>query len=311
MAETRNLIIIGGGPAGLTAALYASRANLKPLVIEGKSTEAGGQLMWTTSVENYPGFESVLGPELVDKIRKHAKKFGSEFLTEDVSSVDFKKRPFTIKAGGKAFKAKSVIISTGAKALILGLESEKKLLGRGVSTCATCDGAFFNGKEVIVIGGGDSALEEALFLTRFATKITVVHRRDQLKASKIMQDRAFGNKKINFIWDSIVEEILDAKQNKVSGVKLKNLKTGKTSEIKANGVFVAIGHAPNTSLFKGHVEIDEKGYIITHGVKTNVPGVFAAGDVQDHVYKQAITSAGTGCMAAMDAEKFLESEETK
>ena len=241
-------------------------------------------------------------------MRKQAEKFGAEFLTEDVSSVDFKKRPFTIKVGKQTFKAKAVIISTGAKAKMLGLKSEQQFMGHGISSCATCDGAFYNGKEVVVVGGGDSALEEALFLTRFATKVTVIHRRDQLKASKIMQDRTFANKKINFIWDTTVEDILDVKQNKVTAVRLKNLKTGKFSDLKTNGIFVAIGHSPNTDLFKGKIEIDEKGYIITTGVKTSVPGVFAAGDVQDHVYKQAITSAGTGCMAAMNAEKFLEAE---
>ena len=309
MLEVKNLIIIGGGPAGLTAALYASRANLKPLIIEGRSQEAGGQLMWTTNIENFPGFESISGFDIIGKMRKHAEKFGSEFLTEDVTEVDFKKRPFTVKIGKKIYKSKTIIITTGAKPKMLGLKSEQQFMGTGVSTCATCDGAFFNGKEVVVVGGGDSALEEALFLTKFATKVTVIHRRDQLKASKIMQDRAFSNKKINFIWDTAIEDILDVNQKKVTGIKLKNLKTGKVSELKTNGVFVAIGHTPNTNLFKGQIEIDEKGYIVTNGVKTNVPGIFAAGDVQDHVYRQAITSAGTGCMAAIDAERFLEAEE--
>ncbi len=308
MAEIRNVIIIGGGPSGLTAALYSSRANLKPLVIEGRSQEAGGQLMWTSNIENFPGFESISGFEIIGKFRKHAEKFGAEFITEDVTEIDFKKRPFAIKVGKEVYKAKTIIISTGAKAKMLGLKSEEAFMGTGVSTCATCDGAFFNGKEVVVVGGGDSALEEATFLTRFATKVTVIHRRDKLRASKIMQDRAFANKKINFVWDTAVEDILDIKQKKVTGVKIKNLKTGKISELKTDGVFVAIGHTPNTELFKGKLEIDEKGYIVTKGVKTSVPGVFAAGDVQDHVYRQAITSAGTGCMAAMDAEKFLEAE---
>ena len=305
MAAIENLIIIGGGPAGLTAALYASRGNLNPLVIEGKSQEAGGQLMWTTAVENYPGFESVMGPDLIGKLRAHAEKFGARFVTEDILSVDLKKRPFTLKTESGSYKAKSIIISTGAKARMLGLKSETAFMGRGVSTCATCDAAFFKDKEVAVVGGGDSAIEESLTLTRFATKVYIIHRRDQLKASKIMQDRAFKNKKIEFIWNSLVEDILDLSQKRVTGLKLKD-QNGKVTEKKIDGVFVAIGHIPNTDLFKGQIELDEKGYIVTKGVKTSVPGVFAAGDVQDPFYKQAITSAGSGCMAALEVEKFLE-----
>ncbi len=308
MSENHDLIIIGGGPAGLTAALYSARADLKPLVIEGVSSEAGGQLMWTTDIENYPGFEAIGGPELIKKMRDHAKKFGANFVTENVVSVDFKKRPFTLKTeSGKTYKTKSVIVSTGAKSLMLGLKSETAFMGRGVSTCATCDAAFFREKEVIVVGGGDTALEEALTLTKFAKKVYVVHRRDELKASKIMQDRAFKNKKIEFIWNTVVEDILDIKQNKVVAVKLKDVNTGKVTEKRIDGIFVAIGHKPNTDLFKGQLDLDEKGYIKVNGVKTSVQGVFAAGDVSDPVYKQAITSAGTGCAAALEAEKFLES----
>ncbi len=304
----RDLIIIGGGPAGLTAALYASRANMKPLVIEGTSKEAGGQLMWTSDIENFPGFESITGFEIIGKFRNHAKKFGAEFVTEDVIEVDLKKKPFSLKTeSGKTYEAKSIIISTGAKARLLGLKSEEQFMGKGVSTCATCDAAFFKEKEVVVVGGGDSALEEALTLSKFARKVYVIHRKDSLRASKIMQDRAFKNDKISFIWDTVLEDIMDTSKNKVTGVRIKNLKTGKVSEKPINGVFIAIGHIPNTALFKGQLEMDEKGYIVTKGVKTNVEGVFAAGDVQDSVYRQAITSTGTGCMAAMDAEKYVES----
>ncbi len=308
--KTENVIILGGGPAGLAAALYTARAALRPLVIEGKSMEAGGQLMLTSAIENYPGFESVLGPKLIKKMREHAEKFGARFVTESVVSVDFKKKPFTLKTeSGDIYKSKSVIVSTGASAIFLGLESEKKLVGRGVSTCASCDAAFFKDKEVIVVGGGDTALEESLTLTKFAAKVTLVHRRDQLRASKIMQDRAFKNKKISFIWNTVVEDILDPKLGKVNGVKLKDLNTGKITEKKIDGVFIAIGHKPNTDIFKGQLELDEKGYIKVSGVKTNVAGVFAAGDVADPVYKQAVTSAGTGCMAALEAEKFVEGGE--
>ncbi len=309
--KTENVIILGGGPAGLTAALYTARADLKPLVIEGKSSEAGGQLMWTTGIENYPGFEAIAGPDLIAKMRSHAGKFGSKFVTENVVGADFKKRPFTLKTeSGKVYKTKSVIIATGASSLMLGLKSETAFMGRGVSTCAVCDGAFFRDKEVIVVGGGDTALEEALTLTKFAAKVTIIHRRDELRASKIMQDRAFKNKKISFIWNTVVEDILDLKQNKVVGIKLRDVNTGKVTGKKIDGVFVAIGHKPNTDVFRGQLELDEKGYIRVNGfVKTSVAGVFAAGDVADPVYKQAITSAGTGCMAALEAEKFVESGE--
>ncbi len=310
--KIENIIILGGGPAGLTAALYTARADLKPLVIEGKSSEAGGQLMWTTDIENYPGFEAIAGPDIIAKMRAHAGKFGARFVTENVVSVDFKKRPFTLKTeSGKVYKAKSMIASTGAKSIMLGLKSETAFMGRGVSTCATCDAPFFRDKEIVVVGGGDTALEEALTLTKFAKKVFVVHRRDSLRASKIMQDRAFKNKKIEFVWNTVVEDILDLKQNKVTGIKLKDVNTGKITEKKIDGVFVAIGHKPNTDIFKGQLELDEKGYIIVKGVKTSVQGIYAAGDVADPVYKQAITSAGTGCMAALEAEKFVEYEKNK
>ncbi|MBI4164010.1 MAG: thioredoxin-disulfide reductase [Candidatus Aenigmarchaeota archaeon] len=308
MPEQHDLIIIGGGPAGLAAALYSARGALKPLVIEGVSSEAGGQLMWTTDIENYPGFEAIAGPELIKKMRDHAKKFGASFVTENVVSVDFKKRPFTLKTeSGKIYKAKSVIISTGAKSLMLGLKSETAFMGRGVSTCATCDAPFFRDKDVVVVGGGDTAMEDALSLAKFAKRVYVIHRRDQLRASKIMQDRAFANRKIEFIWNTAVEDILDMKLNKVVAVKLKDVNTGKVTEKKIDGVFVAIGHKPNTDLFKGQLDLDEKGYIKVNGVKTSVPGIYAAGDVADPVYKQAITSAGTGCAAALESEKFVES----
>ncbi len=308
MSEIHNIIIIGGGPAGLAAALYTGRADLKPLVIEGVSSEAGGQLMWTTDIENYPGFEAIPGPDLIKKMRDHALKFGAKFVTENVISVDFKKRPFTLKTeSGNPYKAKSVIVTTGAKATMLGLKSETAFMGRGVSTCATCDAPFFRDKEVAVVGGGDTAMEDALSLAKFSKRVYVVHRRDQLRASKIMQDRAFANKKIEFIWNTAVEDILNIKQNKVIAVKLKDVNTGKVTEKKIDGVFIAIGHKPNTDLFKGQLDLDEKGYIKVQGVKTSVQGVYAAGDVADPFYKQAITSAGTGCAAALEAEKFVES----
>lgn len=300
-----NVIIIGSGPAGLTAAIYTSRADLKPLMIEGY--QAGGQLMLTTDVENFPGYPNgVMGPEMMADIRKQAERFGTRYLTKDVTKVDFSKRPFTVEVGDEKYQANSVIISTGASAKLIGLPNEKRLMGKGVTTCATCDGAFFRNMEVAIVGGGDSAMEEANFLTRFASKVTVVHRRDTLRASKIMQDRAFANKKIEFIWDTAVEDVIGEKE--VEGLKLKNLKTGAESVLKVAGLFVAIGHEPNTKLFKGLIDTDENGYIKTRdGMKTNIPGVFACGDVQDHVYRQAITAAGSGCMAAIDCERYLES----
>ncbi|MDH4236349.1 MAG: thioredoxin-disulfide reductase [Nitrospira sp.] len=304
----RNVVIIGSGPAGLTAAIYAARANLSPLLIEG--WQSGGQLTTTTEVENYPGFAmGIMGPELMKEMRAQAERFGTEFLTGDVSAVDFKSRPFAITVDAEhAIQAKTVIIATGASAIQIGLPNEKRLTGHGVSTCATCDGFFFRGKELIVIGGGDSALEEAMFLTKFATKVSIVHRRDKLRASKIMQNRGMKNEKISFVWNSIVEDILG--DNVVTGVRLKNIVTGKTTEVPCAGVFVAIGHTPNTALFAGQLDMDAKGYLVTkNGTATSVSGVFAAGDVQDSTYRQAITAAGSGCMAAIDAERFLEERE--
>lgn len=301
----RNVVIIGSGPAGLTAAVYAARANLSPLVIEG--WQSGGQLTTTTEVENYPGFaKGVMGPELMKEMRTQAERFGTELLTGDVSGVDFKKRPFAITIDGeRTVETKTVIIATGASAIQIGLPNEQRLTGHGVSTCATCDGFFFRGKELVVVGGGDSAMEEANFLTKFATTVTIVHRRDKLRASKIMQDRAMKNEKIAFLWNSVVTDILGS--DVVTGVRFKNRVTGSTSELPCAGVFVAIGHRPNTTLFAGQLEMDEKGYIRTHrGTATSVDGVFAAGDVQDSTYRQAVTAAGSGCMAAIDAERFLE-----
>jgi thioredoxin reductase (NADPH) len=306
MEETRNVVIIGSGPAGLTAAVYASRGDLQPLLIEG--VEAGGQLMLTTDVENYPGFvDGIMGPELMERMRKQAARFGTEYLTDNVTSVDLSKRPFTIQTSGQTVLAQSLVIATGASARMLDVPGERELLGHGVSTCATCDGFFFRNQKLLIVGGGDSAMEEAIFLTKFATSVTVVHRRDKLRASKIMQDRAQENPKIDFIWDSVVSEIQG--NGKVSSAKLTNLKTGDDSIVDAGGVFVAIGHTPNTGLFEGQLELNG-GYIVTPGEdsQTSVPGVFAAGDVVDYRYRQAITAAGMGCMAAIDAERFLEAE---
>ncbi len=304
-----DVIILGSGPAGLTAAIYTGRANLSPLMLAG--SQPGGQLTLTTDVENYPGFEEgVLGPDLMDVMRRQAKRFGAEILDEDAVAVDLVHRPFTVKTTDRTYQARTLVIATGASAKMLGLESEKKLLGRGVSTCATCDGFFFKGQELAVVGGGDSAMEEATFLTKFATRVSVVHRRETLRASKIMQDRARRNERIAWIWDTAVEEILGADQGKVTGVRLRNLKSGQVSEMPVGGVFVAIGHTPNTQLFAGQLELDPGGYVVTQpgSTRTSVPGVFAAGDVADHVYRQAVTAAGTGCMAAIDAERFLEAE---
>jgi thioredoxin reductase (NADPH) len=303
----RKVVIIGSGPAGLTAALYAARANLSPLLIEG--LEAGGQLMLTTMVENWPGFrDGIMGPDLMTEMRKQAERFGTEIVTGNVGSVDLSHRPFTIAmSDGKMVTAESLIIATGASARWLEIGSDKKLSGHGVSTCATCDGYFFRGKPIAVVGGGDSAMEEAVYLSRFASKVTVIHRRDTLRASKIMQDKAFANPKINFIWDSEIADIKDVQKGEVTGIVVRNLKTGHLSELPLDGVFIAIGHTPNTALFKGQLELDANGYIVTReGTRTNISGVFAAGDVQDHIYRQAVTAAGTGCMAAIDAERYLE-----
>ncbi len=301
-----NVVIIGSGPAGYTAGIYTARANLEPVIFAG--SQPGGQLTMTSEVENFPGFsEGIQGPQLMEEMRKQAERFGAKIKYETVNKVDFSSRPFTIQADSGEYKSRAVIIASGASAKLLGLESEKKLLGRGVSTCATCDGYFFRGQEIMVVGGGDSAMEEAIFLTKFATKVTVVHRRDQLRASKIMQERAFKNEKIQFIWNSVVKEIHDVEQGKVTGVTLENVKTGETLHVPVAGIFIAIGHKPNTEIFKGQIEMDEVGYIKTvERTQTSVPGVFAAGDVVDHIYRQAITAAGMGCQAAIDAEKYLE-----
>ncbi|MEP6887196.1 MAG: thioredoxin-disulfide reductase [Nitrospirales bacterium] len=302
----QNVLIIGSGPAGLTAAIYAARANLRPVLIEG--TQAGGQLTLTTEVENYPGFRhAILGPDLIKEMRMQAERFGTELRTGEVTSVDLKSQPLRVLIEGEQIiDTKTLIIATGASAIWLGIPGETTLMGHGVSSCATCDGFFFRGQELVVVGGGDTALEEANFLTRFASRVFVVHRRDKLRASKIMQDRAFKNEKITFMWNTVVEEIVG--KDVVTGVRLRNVVTGQSSELKCAGVFVAIGHSPNTRLFEGQVDMDARGYILTNnGTATNVPGVYAAGDVQDTRYRQAITAAGSGCMAAMDAEKYLES----
>jgi thioredoxin reductase (NADPH) len=303
------VIILGSGAAGLTAAIYAARANLNPLVIEG--SQPGGQLTITTDVENYPGFPSgIMGPDLMNEFKKQAVRFGTETLFGEVTSVNLQERPFQIIVGKETYSCDAVIVATGATAKLLGLESEMKLMGHGVSACATCDGFFFRDKELVVVGGGDTAMEEATFLTKFANKVTVVHRRDKLRASKIMQERAEKNPKIFFIWDTIVDEVYgDAKAGGVTGVRLKNVKTGMTEDFRSDGLFIAIGHEPNSKLFVGQLDMDANGYIITReGTKTNIPGIFACGDVQDHVYRQAVTAAGTGCMAAIDAERYLESQ---
>lgn len=300
------LVIIGSGPAGLTAAIYAARANLSPLLIEG--WQSGGQLTTTTEVENYPGFsKGIMGPELMKEMRGQAERFGTEFLTGDVSAMNLTDRPFRLTIDGEqTVETAALILATGASAIQLGLPNEQRLTGHGVSTCATCDGYFFRGQDLVVVGGGDSAVEEATFLTKFARTVTVVHRRDKLRASKIMQDRAMKNEKISFAWNSVVEDILG--KDVVTGVRLKNIVTGASTELTCAGVFVAIGHRPNTDLLKGQVAMDEKGYVLTsQGTATSVAGLFAAGDVQDSKYRQAITAAGSGCMAAIDAERFLES----
>ena len=306
MSPHRNVVIIGSGPAGLTAALYAARANLKPLLIEG--LEAGGQLMLTTMVENFPGFrDGIMGPELMADMRAQAERFGTDIVQGNVSKIEVNRCPIKIEVSDQIVYTESLIIATGASARLLGLPSERTLLGHGVSTCATCDGFFFRGKPIAVVGGGDSAMEEAIFLTKFASKVTVVHRRDTLRASKIMQEKAFANPRIEFAWNSEVEDILDVKRGEVTAIVLRDIQTGQRTELPVEGVFVAIGHTPNTTLFKGQLELDANGYIVTHdGTRTSIPGVFAAGDVQDHIYRQAITAAGTGCMAAIDAEHYLD-----
>jgi thioredoxin reductase (NADPH) len=308
MAIRKKLTILGSGSAGLTAAIYAARANLEPLVIQG--LQAGGQLTITTDVENFPGFpDGIQGPELMEEMHKQAERFGTQFIYDNAESVDLSKRPFLIKTSGEEIATDTLLICTGASAKLLGLESESKLMGHGVSACATCDGFFFKGKKVFVVGGGDTALEEAMFLTRFATSVTLVHRRDSFRASAIMADRAKQNPKIKFILDSVVLDVKDVSKGEVTSVVIQNLKTKETTEHEADGVFVAIGHKPNTELFQGQVELTQAGYIATNGVKTSVHGVFAAGDVQDEVYRQAVTAAGSGCAAALEAQWLLESEE--
>jgi thioredoxin reductase (NADPH) len=318
MTDIRDVTIIGSGPAGLTAAIYAARANLRPLVIEGEpsstSDQPGGQLMLTTDVENYPGFpDGIMGPELMVRFREQAARFEADIITEKVTKVDLSARPFAIWIGDPeapepTYRSEAVIVSTGAKALMLGLPAEDRLLGHGVSTCATCDGFFFRDQPIAVVGGGDTALEEATFLTKFASKVTIIHRRDELRASKIMQDRALANDKIEFLWDTVVDDIEG--DTKVERLRLRNVKTDATSTLEVGGLFVAIGHQPNTDLFKGQLDMEDNGYLITQdGATTNVEGVFACGDVQDHVYRQAITAAGSGCMAAIDAERWLEAQQ--
>jgi thioredoxin reductase (NADPH) len=308
MAEERELVIVGSGPAGLTAAVYAARANLHPIVIEGVA--AGGQLMLTSDVENFPGFpDGIMGPELMSKFREQAARFGAEFVTADADRVDLSQAPFGAWVGDTEYRGKSLIISTGASARMLGLDSEKRLLGKGVSTCATCDGFFFRDKRLAVVGGGDSAVEEAVFLTKFASKVTIIHRRKELRASKIMQDRAFANPKIDFVWDATVADV--AGEGSVEHLTLLDTVTGNTSKLDVDGLFVAIGHDPNTSLFTGQLELDQNGYVVlphAGSTRTSVDGVFAAGDVADHVFRQAITAAGTGCQASIEAERWLEAQ---
>ena len=307
MAPTRKVVIIGSGPAGYTSAIYAARANLAPMMFTG--LQAGGQLMLTTLVENYPGFvDGIDGPPLMETFREQAARFGTEMISEDVTSVDFSSRPFRVKTDDAEVEAHTVIIATGASAKLIGLPSESKLMGRGVSTCATCDGFFFKDQNIMVVGGGDSAMEEALYLSRLGRQVQVVHRRDSLRASKIMQERALKNPKIEFIWDTAVEEVLDPSKGKVTAVRLKNLKSGAVWETPVDGLFVAIGHQPNTGIFKGQIELHPNEYAkVTPGTtQTSVPGVFAAGDVADFTYRQAVTAAGTGCMAALEAERYLE-----
>jgi thioredoxin reductase (NADPH) len=310
MDDVRHVIVIGGGPAGYTAALYSARANLRPLVIEG--FQWGGQLMITSEVENYPGYpDGVMGPEMMQEFRYQAERFGAEFVTDDVTRVDFSERPFRVWVGDDEYRADSVIVATGATARQLGLESERSLQGRGVTYCATCDGAFYRDLEVIVVGGGDSAMEEATFLTKFASKVTLVHRRDDFRASQIMVDRARANEKIEFLTPYLVDEVVAGEDGKMRAVVLHHVDTGETRELEANGLFVAIGHDPTTALFLDQLDHDEAGYLVTKpgSTETNIPGVFAAGDVQDHTYRQAITAAGSGCMAALDAERFLAARE--
>ena len=313
MSDVRNVVIIGSGPAGLTAAIYTARASLAPLVIEGEpsstSDQPGGQLMLTTEVENFPGFpEGIMGPELMMNFRAQAERFGAEFLTEKVTRVDLSQRPFRVWVRDTEYQAHSVIVSTGARSLMLGLEAETRLLGHGLSTCATCDGFFFRGHRIAVVGGGDSAIEEATFLTKFAEKVTIIHRRDELRASKIMQERAFANPKIDFLWNHTVTDLHGA--DKVEGIQVTNTVDGTVSDLDVTGVFVAIGHRPNTDLFAGQLELEDNGYLKTQpdSSYTNIDGVFACGDVQDHTYRQAITAAGSGCMAAIDAERWLEAQ---
>ena len=317
MSKTHEVVIVGSGPAGLTAAIYAARADLKPIVIEGEPSstgdQPGGQLMITTEVENYPGFpDGVLGPDLMNNFRAQAERFGAQMITEKATKVDFSARPFKIWIGGTDsepdYLAETVIISTGAQSIMLGLEAEERLMGRGLSTCATCDGFFFRGQEIAVVGGGDSAMEEATFLTKFASKVTIIHRRDQLRASRIMQERAFANEKIEFLWNHVVTDLTGGE--KLQGVQVQNTQTGEESSLDVTGLFIAIGHTPNTGLFAGQLDMKENGYLATapDSTRTNVEGVFACGDVQDDYYRQAVTAAGSGCMAAMEAERWLEAQ---